>query len=314
MKKHSKVIAIDLGGTKILAAVVNENGKILQVIKEATHLSHGWPALKRQMISICHELQKAHSSIKSIGIGSAGPLHAGDGVLLDPTNFGWSQKKVFLRRDLEKSLKLPIAFDNDAVASVLGERWLGKASANSICITLGTGLGLGVLINDQIVRGRDGLHAEGGHLVLRPEDQQAHCECGVPGCAEGFLSGVNFAKWVARRSGTKEMSAQELTELALNGDKKIASFFDEYSQLLTQYLCSLIVLYYPREIIFSGSFSEAHPLFLDKTRQRLKMAFARQERVHKIVPKLLVSKLHHNNGLLGAAYMALQLHSSRRKN
>ncbi len=179
-------------------------------------------------------------------------------------------------------MNLPIAFDNDAISAILGERWLGQASANSLCITLGTGLGLGVLVNDTVARGRDGLHSEGGHLVLRPQGHDAHCECGVPGCAEGFLSGVNFAKWVSKLSGTKEMSAQELTELALNGDAKIASYFDEYSQLMAQYICILIVLCHPREIIFSGSFAEAYPLFLDKTKKLVSLAFARQEKVHKL--------------------------------
>lgn len=306
MKKNQNVIAIDLGGTKILAAVVNPKGQILHQVKAATHLTGGWQALKKQIVSICQQLIKEHKNICAIGVGSAGPLHAEQGVLLDPTNFGWTQKKVHFTRDLKKSLKLPIAFDNDAVSAILGERWLGQASANSLCITLGTGLGLGVLVSDKVARGRDGLHSEGGHLVLRPQDHDAHCECGVPGCAEGFLSGVNFAKWVAKRSGTKEMSAQELTELALNGDAKIASYFDEYSQLMAQYICSLIVLYYPREIIFSGSFAEAHPLFLNKTKKMVSEAFARQEKVHKIVPKLLVSKLKNNNGLLGAAYMAFK--------
>jgi glucokinase len=298
------VIAIDLGGTKISAAVIDYKGKIKHEIKEASYLAGGWSKLKLQIVDICERLIELHGDIYAIGIGSAGPLHAEKGILLDPTNFGWSSKIINLKSDLEKKLKLKVILENDAVAAILGERWMGSASESSMCITLGTGLGLGILVDDKVVRGRGGLHAEGGHLVLRPQDEFAHCECGVKGCAEGFLSGVNFAKWVARKTKEKDLSAKELTDLALSGDKRILAFFADYADLMAQYICSLVVLYYPREIIFSGSFSTAHPLFLDQVKDKVAESFKRQEKTHKIVPKLLISKMGNNSGMIGAGYLA----------
>lgn len=302
--KH--VIAMDLGGTKILAAIVDEKGKIIKQVKVATYLSAGWPALKKQIVSICNDLMKSGHKITAIGVGSAGPLHAKSGVLLDPTNFGWKKKKINFVKDLAKVLKLPIIFDNDAVAAVLGERWLKHSPANTICITLGTGLGLGVLIDDKVLRGRDGLHSEGGHLILRPQDHDARCGCGAPGCAEGFLSGVNFVKWVAKKTNRKFKDAKELSELAKGGDIEISRYFAEYAELMAQYLCSLVVLFYPSEIVFSGSFAEASSLFLPQTERIMADALARQQASHKIIPKIRVSRLSNSNGLLGAAYMAFQ--------
>src|SRR5688500_16959984 len=90
MQKSGKVIGIDLGGTKVLAGVVNSQGKVLAEVRAGTALGGGWPRLKKQLIDICQDLQKAHRGISGIGIGSAGPLHAPSGRLLDPTNFGWS--------------------------------------------------------------------------------------------------------------------------------------------------------------------------------------------------------------------------------
>ena len=307
MKKAKTVIAIDLGGTKITAATVTDKGIVKNQITEASYLAGGWKELKKQIVRICHELKKKEDNISCVAIGSAGPLHAEKGLLLDPTNFGWKNQKIIpIVSDLKKELKMRIILENDAAVAVWGEFWKGNISENSICITLGTGLGVGVLINGKQFRGRDGLHPEIGHLVLRPQDPHSLCECGVKGCAEGFLSGVNFAKWVARSTGEAEQSAKDLTELALSGDVRIQKYFEEYANLMSQYLESLIVMTYPQEIVFAGSFASAQNLFLPQVKIQLKEAFKRHEKSHKIVPKLSVSKLGNKSGLLGAAYLAFK--------
>jgi glucokinase len=301
-----KVIAIDLGGTKILTAVINQDGKILQKIKADTHLSDGWNGLKKQIIQICQNYIDNEKNIYSIGIGSAGPLNAREGTLLDPTNFGWnSNKKVFIKRELEKALKKPIAFENDALASVLGEAWMGNASDNSISITLGTGLGVGVLVNGQVLRGFDGMHPELGHLILRPDDAFSHCECGAAGCAEGFLSGVNFAKTYARKYNLPEQEGKKLELLAAKGNKQVLAEFDDYAKLMAQFISSLILISYPKHIILSGSFANASPYFLKKTILRVKLDMKKRQLSQKIIPQIKISKLNNQNGLFGAAYMAL---------
>lgn len=301
-----KVIAIDLGGTKLSVAIVTEKGRILHKIKQPTFLSEGWPGLKKQIIYLCQVVSKLEKNISAVGIGSAGPLNAEEGTLIDPTNFGWKiKKKIPLKTDLAKALKKPVVFDNDAVAGVVGEMWLGKASQNTMLVTLGTGLGVGIVVDGKVLRGRNGLHPEVGHLVLRPQETLSHCECGVPGCAEGFLSGTNFPKWYARKTGTLEMSAKELETRGLNGDPSVLAFFDDYASLLAQFICSLIVITYPKDIILAGSFSAAHPLFLPKTIALVKEAMKRQQASHQIVPNIRISRLENQSGILGAAYMAL---------
>ncbi len=307
MKKSKAVIAIDLGGTKITAAVVTDKGVVKHQITEASYLAGGWVQLKKQIVRICRELSSKEKNINCVAIGSAGPLHAEKGILLDPTNFGWKKQKIIsIVGDLKKELKTKVILENDAAVAAWGEYWKGKASENSICITLGTGLGVGIIINGKQFRGRNGLHPEIGHLVLRPQDPYSYCECGVKGCAEGFLSGVNFAKWVARSTGEAEHSAKELTELAAASDARIKKYFEEYSNLMSQYLESLIVTTYPQEIIFSGSFASAHKLFLPQVKSQLKEAFKRHEKSHKIIPQLLVSNLGNKSGLIGAAYLAFK--------
>lgn len=309
-----KVIAIDLGGTKLSVAVVTEKGRILHKIKQPTFLAEGWKGLQGQIKYLCQVVSKLEKNISAIGIGSAGPLNAKEGTLIDPTNFGWTgTKKIPLKKDLERILKKPIVFDNDAVAGVIGEMWLGKGSKNTMLMTLGTGLGVGVIANGKVLRGRDGLHPELGHLVLRPSDTTAHCECGVPGCAEGFLSGTNFPKWFARKTGKPQVSAKEIEDLGLAGDPTVLEFFDDYAHLLAQFICSLIVVSYPKEIIIAGSFSAAHPLFLKKTLELVHASMKRQETSHQIVPTIRISHLENQSGILGAAYMALN-HRTYHKN
>jgi glucokinase len=299
-----KVIAIDLGGTKISAAVVNEDGKILKLVKEPTRLKEGWPGLKKQIVQIVKSLLLEHKQVSKIGVGSAGPLNAAEGTLLDPTNFGWkTTRKIQFKKEIERALGKKIVFDNDAVAAVLGEAWKGKGGPDCMSVTLGTGVGVGVLVNGRIHRGRGGLHPELGHLVLRTEDF-SQCECGVPGCAEGLLSGVNFAKRFSRKAG-QDLTAKEIEDLAREGFEPALESFDEYAQLLAQYICSLIVVSYPKKIIFSGSFTEASPFFLSRSIELVGKAMQRQQKSIKIIPEVRTSTLKNQSGLLGAAYMAL---------
>jgi glucokinase len=299
------VIGIDLGGTKVAAALVNSKGKILGERKVATALEGGWGGLKKQLVQICRELIADYGRARAIGVGSAGPLHAPSGRLLDPTNFGWPAAVVPLGKSLSAALKLPVLLENDAAAAVLAEHWKGGGGKNCVVITLGTGVGVGVMINGRLLRGGRGLHPEVGHLVLRPGDKTALCGCGVLGCAEAFLSGMNFGKRAGAAMARPGITGKEVAELAAEGDAKALTLFAEYSDLLATYLLDLVVLYYPEQIIFTGSFAEASPLFLPATETKLKKLLERRVKTIPLYPKIRISRLGNQAGILGAAYIAL---------
>lgn len=299
-----KVIGIDLGGTKIAAAVVDKNGKIHKEIKVPTQSEGGWKSLREQLIGLCKDFS-AHKP-KAIGIGSAGPLHAPSGQLLDPTNFGWkSPLKVHITRELSKSLRLPVMLENDAAAAVLAEHWKGKAKNNSVVITLGTGLGVGVIANGKLVRGGRELHPEGGHLLLRPGDTSALCGCGNYGCAEAFLSGKNFAKRAGLILGMQNLDAITLDEMAKDGHVQATKLFQEYGQLLGEFLHNLVVLYYPEEVILTGSFANTSSHFLSISQERLHQLIERRLKTIPLMPKIRISRLQNKAGVLGGAYIAL---------
>lgn len=299
------VIGIDLGGTKVAVAMVSAKGKVLEELRVPTDLSGGWPGLKKQLVEQCRALIAKHGKAKSVGIGSAGPLHAPSGKLLDPTNFGWPSAVIPIAKQLEASLKIPVRLENDAAAAVLAEHWKGGAGKNCVVVTLGTGVGLGVMIEGKLLRGARGLHPEGGHILLHPGDTTALCGCGVYGCAEAYLSGMNFAKRAAVKLGKPGLNGKQLAELAMAGDPKSLALFTEYAENLASYLLDLVVLFYPEKVILTGSFAEANGLFLPQTAQLLKSHLARRLKTIPLLPKIQVSKLGNRAGVLGAAYVAL---------
>ncbi len=298
------VIGIDLGGTKVAAGLVTTTGKILVEKKLPSHLERGWPGLKQQLLELITEL-KQKTKVKAIGIGSAGPLHAPSGKLLDPTNFGWPAKVIPIAKELQTRLKIPVRLENDAAAAVLAESWKGSAGKNCIAITLGTGLGVGTVIDGKLHRGARGLHAEVGHLLLRPGDPTALCGCGNYGCSEAFLSGTNFAKRVAAQWKKPGLKAEEIVQLAASGHNGALAILEEYSQYMADFLHNLVVLYYPEKVILCGSFAQAHPHFLPQTKARLRVLLERRLKTLKIFPEIRVSRLGSGAGILGAAYVAL---------
>jgi glucokinase len=305
MKKQKYVIGIDLGGTKIAAALLAQNGKILAEEKQPSQLQNGWSGLRQQILEICGKLQKI-KKVSAVGIGSAGPLHAPSGKLLDPTNFGWGPKIVPLTKDLEKSLKLPVKLENDAACAALAEYWKGKAGGDCVILTLGTGLGVGVLLEGKLLRGSRGLHPEMGHQVLRPNDADALCGCGNLGCAEALLSGVNVAKRAARQWGLATLTGKELWGLAERKDPRALAAFAEYSDLLGNYFFNLVTTFYPKKIILTGSFAEAHRAFLPEAKNVLKKLLTRRLQTMPIEPEVRLSSLGNRAGIYGAAYIALQ--------
>jgi glucokinase len=266
--------------------------------------------LKKQIVEICQSLAKEHGKPKSIGIGSAGPLHAPSGKLLDPTNFGWKAAVVPITRQLETALKIPVHLENDAAAAVLAEHWKGGAGKNCVVLTLGTGLGVGVIINGKLLRGARGLHPEAGHLVLRPGDKSALCGCGVEGCAEAYLSGMNFGKRSATKLKMPGISAKQIAELARNGNSQAMAQFSEYSEMLAAYILNMVVLFYPEKVILTGSFADAHSLFLPETEARLRVLLERRLKTIPLYPEIRVSKLGNRAGILGGAYVALNKYYS----
>ena len=304
------VLAFDLGGTKVICGAIDQNGQILNQRRELVPKEKGPLEVINLMASMGKEFLSLHPSIKKCAVASAGPLDPRRGVLLDPTNLttnhqGWGE--IPIAQELSKALGLPVQLENDAAAAVLACAWKaeGQDCKNLITLTLGTGLGVGILANGLLVRSGRHLHPEAGHIILNYDDPTAPCGCGNFGCAEAYLSGVNFCQRLAKKLNRPYIKGQEAILQAQQGNKIVLQAFSEYSEIMAQAITNYVVLFAPEKIIFAGGFSQAGPQFLPKTQERIKELLKRRRVGEDLLPQLIISSLKDEMVLLGAARIAL---------
>ena len=309
-KKAKKVLAIDLGGTKLLVAAVDSSGAVHDEVKEAVDFSKGATSLVEQIKRLALPIIKKHA-LKNGALASAGPLDPIKGEFLNPTNFKsdgeqWGRIKII--NELQKKLRIPMQLENDAAAAVLSEHWLGggRKFANVVVVTLGTGLGVGVIANGELVRSGRNLHTEAGHTLLDYADREWLCGCGNYGCAEAFLSGANFTRNLARLWHEPKLTGEELLRRARGDDSMALKAFVEYGSRLASFMYSLCVLFSPEQIIISGGFSHSYELFLPTTELQLAQLLRTRRVGVDMLPKITISKQQDRACLLGAAVVALK--------
>ena len=305
-----KVLSYDLGGTKVAAGIINSRGRILEEIRVPVLFEEGKAAVISQLADLGTQLLAKHPQVKKAGIASAGPLDTKKGILLDPTNFASTQGtwgKVPLAQILKKKLKLPVYLENDAAAAALAEHWIGvgKKYQNLMVLTLGTGLGTGIICDGKLVRSGRNLHPEAGHLIIHYNDQSAPCGCGNLGCAEAYLSGRNFSRRAKQRFANPNLNAKDIANLARKHDPRALAAFEEYSEIMAIAIQNYVRIYSPEIIIFTGSFAEASDLFMQRTQVSLKKLLKRERLGIDLLPKLTVSSLQNEAGLIGGGYVAL---------
>lgn len=306
---RKKVLAIDLGGTKIAVAVVDVAGHIHASVREPVDFSGEYKSLLAQISRLARPLILKYK-LKRGGIASAGPLDPVKGVLLNPTNFkgqsdGWGVLPFI--RDLRSKLKIEMRLENDAAAAAYAEAWKGAAREvkNTVVVTLGTGLGVGAIANGKIVRSGRNLHTEAGHIIMNCEDEQWLCGCGNYGCAEAYLSGVNFTKNLGHQWGEPRLTGEELLTRAKGGDVRAVEAFRQYGSRLASFFCSLCVVFSPELIVISGGFSHSYELFLPTAEVKLKELLRTRREGADLLPVVKISQFQDMAGLLGAARVAL---------
>lgn len=301
------MLCYDLGGTKLRAALVTRSGKIAAQKSQPVVQSKGFDGLLADFKSLADQLGPAPYG--AISVASAGPLDPGRGELLDPTNFFTGNKSwgvLPLTASLKKIFKQPVRLENDAAAAALGEQWRGghKKNKNLVAITLGTGVGIGVIANGELVRAGRGLHPEASHIALS-EDKTYRCGCGNYGCIEAHLGGTHFTRRLGQKLG-REIDGHQAIALAKDGDRYAMEAFEEYGERLAQAVRALAVLFCAETVVMSGGFSHAHPYFLKHAQARLPELLIRYREGVDLLPELKVSRLQDDAGILGAAYVALE--------
>jgi glucokinase len=307
-----KVLAADLGGTNLRMAVVAHDGHIEHRERCATPRTNSSEAIVAAMGDLAAKCREALANDEQINVlGAAVPaiLNLSEGKIDIAPNLPMLDGVAF-QPQLEKALGIEVIVENDATAAAIGEHWLGASRGfeNSICLTLGTGVGGGIILNTQPLRGPDGTAGEIGHICVDPNGHQ--CGCGSWGCVEQYASAtavVRIAKELSAGSGstldTSELvTAKDVYLAAKDGDKVAIETFQQMGQHLGLALAGLINALNPEAIVFAGGMSAAWDMFIDSTRdQIMKRAF----REPALRVKLVRAELGDDAGIVGVASLAL---------
>jgi len=298
-----RLLGIDVGGTNIKYGVV-QNGldnKIIYKNSIITEVVKGKEFVIRKIVSII-ERCKQNYDIKSIGIGIAGLVDSASGIIFESPNFpDW--KDINLKNEL-KVVDLPIFIDNDANCFAYGEYLLrnDKTIRNLIGITLGTGIGGGLIINGKLYHGNYGFAAEIGHIKVVPDGRR--CNCGQNGCLEAYSSGFAIEKKSKEIFGEK-ITVSSLYQMALKGNRKAIEIFKDAFEKLGIVCAGLINLLNPDIIVFGGGLSNMKDFLLIPVKKVIQKNC--YKKLYEKV-KIEVSQSDIDSGIIGAAYL---IHSNK---
>ncbi|HEY6338951.1 MAG TPA: ROK family protein [Candidatus Sulfotelmatobacter sp.] len=294
--------AVDIGGTKIAVGIVDEDGRVLSRLESPTDPERYADSLDRITAMLRDAAKNAGVEISGIGIGSTGPVDPIAGEFGDVDFLpGWRKKKPVA--DLEGIFSLRVALENDADAAALAEAsWgAGKNKSRLIYVTVGTGIGGGVVLDGELYRGVDGAHPEFAHHVIDPSGPP--CSCGFRGCWEALAAGPAMAAWFRSQISADDprrdsVTARDICQLAQQGDELARRSVEREAYYLGLGLANLINLFAPDAIVLSGSVLKSSFLFLDGIRSVI-------ARGCRFVPfekaELTMASLGEDANLIGAA-------------
>lgn len=319
MADGSLAIGIDIGGTKVAGGVVDADGSVLRTTRRDTpHRSTSPRVVEDTIVSVVEELLDAPDAagIVAVGIGAAGFVATDRSTVVFAPHLSWRNEP--LRDALGQRVPLPIFVDNDANAGIWAEHRFGAGRGEShlVMVNLGTGIGGGIVIDGQVIRGRFGIAGEFGHLQVVPDG--IRCECGNRGCWEQYASGnalVREARSLMsagspvvsdlfdRVGGRPEdLTGPLVTEAAREGDPLARELLGEIGRWLGVGIANLAAALDPGTFVIGGGVSAAGELLLGPARE----AFRRQltGRGYRPEARIVAAELGNEAGLVGAADLA----------
>jgi len=294
--------AVDIGGTKIAVGIVDDGGRVLartQAPTDPGNYAAGVNAIARMLRDTSAQ---AGQRITGIGIGSTGPVDPIRGEFGDVDFLpGWRGKAPV--KDLAQIFNVRVALENDGDAAALAEAgWgAGRNRERLIYITVGTGIGGGIILDGKLYRGVGGAHPEVGHQVIDPAGPQ--CSCGFRGCWESLAAGPSLAAWIETHAPAdyphrQGITAKRIFELAQHGDSVASQAVEHEALYLGLGLANLINLFTPDAIVLSGSVMKSASLLLDRIRAVIRggCRFVPAEKT-----ELTLASLGDDTNLIGAA-------------
>ncbi len=310
-------IGLDIGGTGIQVGAVDESGKIVARSAITTRIDIPFEDQIRDMAGCVLSLFNADTGLTlddviSVGAGVPG-IADREGNVIYCTNLNW--RNVPFRKELRKHIDKPVFIDNDANVAALAESMAGVCKGTSSCvfITLGTGIGSGIILNGRIWSGAHGIGGELGHVIMDLDGR--HCNCGNRGCLEQYCSAtalISFARevipyhqesliWEACGKDPWKINAKIVIDAAKEGDPVAVKIFRRYVNYLSQAVASVVNFLDPEIIVFGGGVSKAGNFLLDAVRREFPRCVIFREQT---LPRLELATLGPDAGIIGAALLS----------
>jgi glucokinase len=298
-------IGVDLGGTNLRAAAVNRQGQILEKISVDTNFEGGRDAVIGDIVDSVNALKRnlATQRLAGVGIGVPGFILLKQGYITNSNNLPYLENYP-VRDAIEQRLGTPIILENDANAAALGEKWMGAGREvdDLVLLTLGTGVGGGIIMGGRVLHGMDGMAAELGHLTVDPFGPP--CGCGNLGCLEKLASATAVeATAVLMSLSARPLSSKEVFEMAMDGNAKAQAIFGQMGRALGIALANLINTFNFPLYLLSGGMLPAWNLFWPELEAQVRQrSFTYRNSRTRIEAATLGSQA----GLIGAAYLPFQ--------
>lgn len=317
-------IGLDVGGTKVAGGVVNGAGEVVEKLPPRPAPTLGRDAVVSTVLDAITHLTRRYR-VEAIGVGAAGLIDWPEGHIRWSPNNGYHD--LDLRRLIESTTGVPTVVDNDANAAAWAEAHYFRDDPDKrhiAMLTVGTGLGGGLVLDGEMYRGASGVAAEVGHLLVDSSSQEV-CSCGQTGCLESLASGTALAR-AGRRAAAADpdgllarlgagrggVTGLTIREAACLGDPTALALFERLGHWLGVGAAMLVTLLDVRLIIIGGGLVTAADLYLDHMRAAMQRhTFARE---HRVLPPIALARLGADAGWIGAAMLSLHQGASREVN
>ena len=308
-------VGIDLGGTNIAAGLVDESGKILADISVPTHAERDYREIVKDMAEVSKQVIKkagiAESDVKAVGIGCPGSIDNANGICTYANNLNMENAEIV--KEFRKHFDIPVNLENDANAAAYGEYEInGNGAKSFVFVTLGTGVGGGVVLDGKIYRGFNGVGAEIGHTVMASGGEQ--CTCGRKGCWEAYASVTALIRQtkaameknpdslmhsIARDEG--HVSGMTAFVAAKKGDAAGQAVVDKYFEYVGEGITNMVNIFQPEKIVIGGSISKEGDYLLIPVRK-----YVAEHDYNRYMPKtkIEIATLFGDAGIIGAALSA----------
>lgn len=313
-------LGIDLGGTNIVAAVVNEKYEIVSEAKNPTLCPRPWKEILDDVAKTAVEAANLAnlkiSDFAFVGIGSPGVISVETGTVIVAVNLGF--ENVPLTKYLSEKLGVPVILENDANAAAFGEYKAGKAknTTNFVALTIGTGIGSGVVLDGKIYRGNNGIAGELGHSVIKLGGRQ--CSCGRKGCIDVYASATGLITttkeameankeslmWQLSEGDIRNVTGITAFKAARQKDKTALEVVNSYVEVLAAAITNIINTFQPDMITIAGGISREGDFLLNPVKSLVEKESLKNPA--KPSPKIEIAQLQDKAGVIGAALLGIQ--------